>query len=319
METINALTSLQVIPLGGPLGAEIRGIDLAAPISPDLKAALCQAWYDHLVLLFRDQSLDERSIVDVGNVFGGVQITGARRKILAAGQEVPARKATRELAVTVVSNLDDEGNPTVDNGDLGSLEVLWHTDNSFVEVPPAGTFLYALEAPHNGGGDTSFSNQYLAWETLPAHLKEAAWGLYQKHDWSRNSAGRLRITATLPKTIEDVLGPVHPLVRRHPYSGRLALYLGRRREWPSNYILGIPNDDSEALLNKLWRHASREEFAWTHVWRAGDAILWDNRCTMHHRTEIDPKQRRLMWRTLIQGEDILPAWEDDAESAGAQI
>jgi taurine dioxygenase len=297
------------------LGAEIRGVDLTAPIGAELSAALRQAWYDHLVLLFRGQSLDEQGIIGIANLFGGVQITGARRKILAAGQAVPARKATRELAVTVVSNLDDVGNPTIDNGDLGSLEVLWHTDNSFVEVPPAGTFLYALEVPRNGGGDTSFSNQYIAWETLPAHLKKAVWGRYQRHDWSRNSAGRLRITATLPKAIEDVQGPVHPLVRHHPYSGRRALYLGRRREWPSNYILGIPNDDSERLLDELWRHASREEFAWTHAWKAGDAILWDNRCTMHHRTEIDPRQRRLMWRTLVQGEEIVPAWENDAEAA----
>jgi taurine dioxygenase len=112
----------------------------------------------------------------------------------------------------------------------------------------------------------------------------------------------LRPTVKLPTTPEEVPGPVHPLVRVHPVTGRKALYLGRRRDWPSNYILGMPNAESEQLLDQLWAHATQEKYAWSHKWRVGDLILWDIRCAMHYRTPVDPKQARVLLRTVIQGE-----------------
>ena len=102
-------------------------------------------------------------------------------------------------------------------------------------------------------------------------------------------------------------GPAHPLVRVHPVSGKKALYLGRRRTWPSNYIVGIPDEDSEALLEKLWAHATQPKYAWTHVWKVGDVLVWDNRCTLHRREEVDATQRRYMLRTVIEGEKVIPA------------
>jgi taurine dioxygenase len=210
--------------------------------------------------------------------------------------------------VSIISNLDENGTPVKDNGGLGSFEVVWHTDNSYVEVPPAGSMLYALEVPPPGcGGDTSFSNQYLAYEELPDALKKAIEGRAQVHDSSRNSAGILRPGVKLPTTPEEVEGPVHPLVRVHPVTGRRALYLGRRRDWPSNYIVGMPNEGSEALLDALWNHATQPKYAWTHTWRVGDIVLWDNRCCMHYRTEIDLAYRRVMHRTTIKGEPIVAA------------
>jgi taurine dioxygenase len=195
-----------------------------------------------------------------------------------------------------------------DNGGLGSYEVVWHTDNSYVEVPPAGSMLYALELPPpGGGGDTSFSNQYLAYEELPDELKRAIAGKSQVHDSSRNSAGVLRPGVKMPTCPEEVQGPVHPLVRVHPVTGRRALYLGRRRTWPSNYIIGMPNAESEALLDKLWAHATQPKYAWTHEWRVGDIVLWDNRCCMHYRTEIDVAYRRVLHRTTIKGEPLIAA------------
>ena len=86
-------------------------------------------------------------------------------------------------------------------------------------------------------------------------------------------------------------GPAHPLVRVHPVTKKRALYLGRRRDWPSNYIIGMSNDDSEALLDKLWAHATQPKYAWGHQWRVGDLVLWDNRCCMHYRSEVDPSRR----------------------------
>jgi taurine dioxygenase len=207
--------------------------------------------------------------------------------------------------VSLISNLDEDGNPVKHNGGLGSYEVVWHSDNSYVAVPPAGSMLYAVVLPTDGGGDTWFNNQYRAYDELPAELKQAIAGRMQRHDASRNSAGVLRPTVKLPTTPEEVPGPAHPLVRMHPVSGRRALYLGRRRDWPSNYILGMSNEESEALLDKLWTHATQEKYAWKHVWRLGDLVLWDNRCAMHYRSEIDATQARVMYRTVIDGEAVI--------------
>lgn len=316
-KTKNTLDALQVIPSGAALGAEIRGINLAEPLTDDVAAAVKQAWLDHLVLLFRGQDLTPDDIAAVGDLFGGARGPGGQLRVVRSGQKIPDHKKTGNPRVTVISNLDKDGNPVKDNDDLGSLEVMWHTDNSFIETPPAGTFLYAVEVPTDGGGDTSFNNQYLAWERLPEDLKRHVWGRYQKQDWSRNSAGKLRRTAVLPKTPEEVEGPNHPLVRTHPDSRRPALYLGRRRSWPSNYILGIPNAESEALLDQLWTEATQDDYKWTHIWRKGDAVLWDNRCVMHYRTEIDSTQRRVMWRTLVRGGKVIPAWEAPEEARSA--
>ena len=153
---------------------------------------------------------------------------------------------SRHPSVTIISNLDANGKPVMDNGGLGSYEVVWHTDNSYVKVPPAGSMLYSLEVPMDGGGDTSFNNQYLAYEELPDDLKRAIEGKSQVHDSSRNSAGVLRPGVKLPTKPEEVEGPTHPLVRVHPVTGKRALYLGRRRVWPSNYIVGMPERGKRA-------------------------------------------------------------------------
>ncbi|MEC9185570.1 MAG: TauD/TfdA family dioxygenase, partial [Pseudomonadota bacterium] len=197
------------------------------------------------------------------------------------------------------------GMPVRENAGLGSGEVVWHSDNSYIETPPAGSMLYAIEIPEDGGGDTSFANQYMAYETLPDVMKLTIAGKAQVHDSSRNSAGVLRPTAKLPSKPEEVEGPTHPLVRIHPDTGRQALYLGRRRVWPSNYIVGLENEKGEALLDRLWRHATQDEFVWTHSWRAGDVLLWDNRCALHHRTELDHTRPRVLHRTQIQGEAVI--------------
>ena len=179
--------------------------------------------------------------------------------------------------------------------------------NHLIELPDARCRLVGVrQDPAGAGGDTSFSNQYLAYEELPSDLKEAIAGKHQVHDSSRNSAGVLRPGVRMPATPEEVQGPVHPLVRVHPVTGRRALYLGRRRDWPSNYVIGMPNADSEALLDRLWAHATQRKYAWTHKWRVGDIVLWDNRCCMHYRTEIDTAHRRVMHRTTIRGEGIIP-------------
>jgi taurine dioxygenase len=140
---------------------------------------------------------------------------------------------------------------------------------------------------------------YAAYDSLPADLKRAIAPLQCRHDSSRNSAGELR------KGFKDFTDPrvapgaVHPLIRTHPATRRNALYLGRRR---NAYIIGLPLDESEDLLNRLWAHAAQSRFAWYQEWRVGDLIMWDNRCAMHRRDAFDPESRRLMHRTQIKGD-----------------
>ena len=305
---MNTLNALEVVPTGAALGAEVRGVDLTLAVPDAMGRALRDAWYEHLVLLFRELDLSDDAIMRTAGIFGGSQGSGAHSYFKREATAFNPHRVEGYPEILAVTNLNESGEPTLDNGGLGSHEVVWHSDNSYIETPPAGSLLYAIEIPIGGGGNTSFNNQYLAYETLPAWLKEAIEGRHQVHDSSRNSAGVLRPGVKVPETPADIQGPAHPLVRVHPYTGRRALYLGRRRTWPSNYIVGLPNDESEALLDALWTHATRLEFAWEHVWREGDAVLWDNRCAMHYRTPIDPSRRRVMHRIQIAGEPVVAPW-----------
>lgn len=304
---VNAPENVKVVPTGAALGAEIRGVDLSQALPEATKEIMRKAWADHLVLLWRDQKLPDLSFLEAAAIFGQPREPAARKFQVAGGYKIGGRIVPLHPHVSLISNLNEEGEPVMDNGDLGSAEVVWHSDNSYAEVPPAGSMLYAVVIPVNGGGDTCFSNQYLAYEELPEELQIDIAGKSQRHDASRNSAGVLRPTVKLPTTPEEVPGPVHPIVRVHPVTGRRALYLGRRRIWPSNYIIGMSNDESERLLDRLWAHATQAKYAWCHKWRVGDLILWDNRCAMHYRTEVDVTQARVMYRTVIQGEAVIAA------------
>jgi taurine dioxygenase len=115
-----------------------------------------------------------------------------------------------------------------------------------------------------------------------------------------SSDGKLRLGFTEPKTsdVRELPGPLHPIARTHPDTGRKALYLGRRK---NSYIDGLELDESEALLDMLWNHASQEQFSWTQDWQIGDLIMWDNRSCMHRRGAFDDNDRRLMHRTVIKG------------------
>ena len=305
---VNSLARLEIVPTGAALGAQIAGINLALPVPEDVKAALRKAWAEHLVLLVRGQTIDDEQLLAFSGIFGPPHEAASRSYHLKAGHAVDNTfMVSKHPSITIISNLGPDGQPVMDNGGLGSYEVVWHTDNSYVKAPPAGSVLYSLEVPVNGGGDTSFNNQYRAYEELPEDLKQAIEGRSQVHDSSRNSAGVLRPGVKLPTRPEEVEGPAHPLVRVHPVTGRRALYLGRRRVWPSNYIVGLPNEDSEKLLDRLWAHATQPKYAWTHCWKVGDLVMWDNRCCMHYRTEIDVRQRRVMHRTTIKGEAPIAA------------
>ncbi len=304
-ELENVATGIEVIKLDAPLGAEIRGIDFAKPVGEATAGILRDAWAENLILLFRGQShISQKDHIDATAIFGK-PVPGAKLKYFKdSGTKLIQQAEFPEISI--VSNLGPDGEPAMENEGLGSGEVIWHSDNSYIDTPPTGSFLRALEIPSDGG-DTSFNNQYLAYETLPDDTKGLIEGLYTKQDSSRNSAGILRPGVKKPETLEDVKGPDHPLVRIHPETGRKALYLGRRREFPSQYVIGWKREKSEELLDFLWDHATRDCLKYTHTWTVGDMILWDNRCAMHYRERLTTLSRRIMHRTQVEHQKPIPA------------
>ncbi len=211
-------------------------------------------------------------------------------------QENGQRFVAGHPEIYIVSNvLGPDGQPI---GSLGAGEAVWHTDMSYLKKPPKASMLFALEVPETGG-DTHFSDMYMACERLPAALRERLAGLRVKHDGTYNSGGYVRAGVTPTDDPRTAPGQLHPLVCRHPETGRRMLYLGRRR---NAYIEGLTLEESEALLDEIWDFATRPEIAWRHHWRVGDLVLWDNRCTMHRRDPFDATARRVMHRTQVKGE-----------------
>jgi taurine dioxygenase len=276
---------IQVIPTGAALGAEVSGVDLKN-LGELQFSALERAWHDHQVVLVRGQTLTDGDLVAFSRRFGNLD--------LAPVQETGRRFVEGLPEIYIVSNVIVNGEPI---GSLGAGEAVWHTDMSYLEVPPMASMLYALEVPA-AGGNTSFCSMYAIYEALPTELKRRIAHLKIKHDGTYNSGGYLRQGVTATDDPRTSPGAVHPLVCTHPDTGRRMLYLGRRR---NAYLMGLELAESEILLDHLWGFVGSPEFAWEHVWRVGDLVLWDNRCTMHRRDPFDASARRIMHRTQIKG------------------
>jgi taurine dioxygenase len=277
---------IAVIPTGRPLGAEVTGVDLRE-LDPAAFERVLEAWHDHSVLLFRGQALGDQELIAFSRRLGDLDF--------APIQENGRRFVDGLPEIYIVSNVKVNGEAI---GSLGDGEAVWHTDMSYVDVPPKASLLYALEVPPIGG-NTSFCTMYGVYDALPAALKARIAGLKIKHDGTYNSGGYVRQGVTPTDDPLTSPGAVHPLVCTHPNTGRRMLYLGRRR---NAYLVGLALAESEALLDQLWSFVDRPEFAWEHVWRVGDLVLWDNRCTMHRRDAFDPNSRRIMHRTQVKGE-----------------
>jgi taurine dioxygenase len=313
--TANALEAIDVIPSGKALGAEVQGLDLAQEMTPEMIAQLKAIWAEHMVLLLRSQMLEKQRMVDLAEAIGGLMVPGSTGFYLQDGFKPGSARVSEVRGITLISNLDKDGNPQKFTAGSGSSELAWHTDNSYMETPPMGSMLNAVRVPVDGGGDTSFCNQVMAYDTLAEDLKRAIEGKHIRHDRSRNTSGKVRVTFEKPKTREEVPGPIHPMVRIHPTTGKRALYLGRRWDFPSSYVVELSDAESESLLDRVWAHATQERFIWTQAdWQVGDLIMWDNQAVMHRRTVVDPTQARLMHRTLVQGEPFISAW-DEASAA----
>ncbi len=276
----------EVIPTGAALGATVAGVDLRH-LTEATFARIMQAWHEHSVLLFRGQTLTDQDLIAFSRRLGDLD--------WAPVQETGRRFVEGLPEIYIVSNVKVNGEPI---GSLGDGEAVWHTDMSYLDLPPKASMLYSLEVPPSGG-NTSFCTMYGIYDALPQQLKDRIAGLKIKHDGTYNSGGYLRQGVTPTDDPRQSPGAVHPLVCTHPANGRRMLYLGRRR---NAYLVGLELAESEALLNELWSIVDRREFSWEHVWRVGDLVLWDNRCTMHRRDAFDPNSRRIMHRTQVKGD-----------------
>jgi taurine dioxygenase len=276
--------SIGVRPMNAVLGAQVDGVDLRALDAASF-AAIYRAWLDHQVLLFRNQMLTDEDLVSFSRRFGDLD--------QAPVQETGRRFVEGIPEIYVVSNVVQDGAPI---GSLGSGEAVWHTDMSYLPDPPKASALFALEVP-SVGGDTVFCSMYAAWDALPEPLRRRVAGLRVKHDGTYNSGGYVRQGITPTGDPRTSPGTVHPLMCIHPETGRRALYLGRRR---NAYVEGLSLENSHALLDEIWAHATDDSLTWRHRWQVGDLVLWDNRCTMHRRDAFDPALRRVMHRTQIK-------------------
>src|SRR5580658_8428688 len=245
MET--AATTLQkntgsviVRQLSPALGAEILGVDLRDPIDEALKQKFLDAWHQHLVILLRNQTLDEDAQVRFAETFGAPAKTTSGRRF-----------SVKHPSVMLISNIREDGKPI---GALPDGEMHFHTDQCHQETPAKATMLYAYAT------DTT--------------LRTANYDDAKSSYW-------------------------HPVVRTHPATGRKALYVNRLM---TREIEGLPRQASDAILQKLFDHQEQLKFVYEHVWRPGDILMWDNRCTLHARTDFSAGERRLLRRVTILGE-----------------
>jgi taurine dioxygenase len=272
--------------IDGGIGIELDGLDLRH-IDDAGFAFLYQAWLDRSVVLVRGQTLSDTELIGFSRRFGDLDV--------APVQESGRRFVDGLPELYVVSNVVENGEPI---GSLGSGEAVWHTDMSYLEVPPKASILYAIEVPPSGG-DTSFVDMAGVYAALPEALQRRVSRLRVKHDGTYNSGGYVRQGVVPSDDPREAPGALHPLVFTHPETGRPALYLGRRR---NAYVDGLPLAESEALLDELWAAVDDPQLQWTHRWQAGDLVLWDNRSTMHRRDSFDAGTRRILHRTQIRGQ-----------------
>ena len=283
---------MKISPLGAVIAADILDVDLAKPLDDQTIALIGNAWNDQLVLRFRNQRLNDDDLLRFSHYFGELDPPGPNPYGVTFLPEYPE--------INVISNVrDDAGVPI---GNLGDGEAVWHADMTYIDNPPEAGILYALEVPV-GQGDTYFANMVAAYDDMPADLRAAIDGKILIHDAAHNSAGMLRKGYEEVRDVKLTPGARHPLAYEDP-TGRVALFLGRR---PHAYILGMEEDDSEALLDSLWAHASQPKYSWKNEWQAGDLVMWQNRMVLHRRDGFDPNMRRVMHRTQLKGRSPIAA------------
>lgn len=274
---------LDVRPLSPAIGAEVRGLDLDGDLDASVFEAIVTAWHHHLVLLFRGQDLSTDGQLRFARFFGELERVRTRPE---AGDA--------EQYVMFVANRVVEGK----QGVLPDGEMFFHTDQCYYEQPCKATILYSLELPEEGG-NTLFANAHAAWEALPPTLQAQAMGrsALNVYDYDAGATkGTTNVSADAPRF-------VHPVATRHPVTGRPALYVNRLM---TAQVEGMDETESAALLQALFDHQEQAAFVYEHVWEPGDLVIWDNRATLHARTDFDAAESRVLRRVTVKGERPVP-------------
>jgi taurine dioxygenase len=276
------MAAVEVVPISGALGAELRGVDLAQELDEAVVKEIRQALLDHCVIFFRDQALDADQQKRLARRFGEIFIHPNYVGMQADPEIVEIRR---------------------EPGDTRVVGEEWHTDTTMMAAPPMGAILYAIEVPP-WGGDTLFANQHLAYETLSDGLKRTLAGLRAVHSdrkvagpQSRANVGRTTKARTDEAWRETV--NTHPVVVTHPETGRKLLYVN------ASYTMGfegMTEEESRPLLDYLLEHGHRPEFTCRFRWTKGAVTFWDNRCVKHLAVNDSGPFRRLMRRVQIAGE-----------------
>ena len=273
-------STLDVRPVSGALGAEILGVDLAQDLDDHTIDAIHRAWLEHLVIFFRDQTLTPDQ-----------QLAFAQR--MGEPVEYPFVKGIEGYPViTPVVKLEHE------TRNFGGI---WHSDTTYLQIPPKGTMLLARELPPRGG-DTLFSNMYLAYESLSPGMRRMLDGLIGISSSLKADATATREDRRSTDGREDApeaLIAEHPVVRTHPETGRKALYVNVGH---TAHFKDMTVEESKPLLEFLFRHLKRPEFTCRFQWAPGSLALWDNRCAQHYPVNDYHGYRRVMHRITLKGE-----------------
>ena len=278
--------SIDITPLSQALGAEIRGLDLGEPLKASTIVEVEDAWHEHIVLVFRDQDLDEDAQLRFAKQFGtlGERARPAERR---------AEGADYNSAIMLVSNVRENGIPI---GSLRDGEMWFHHDMSYTEAPYKGTMLYGIEIP-SIGGNTKFANMYKAYDMLSETIRDRIRGMRALHIYDF----ALRERVDLAGDISGYKHKAQPIAVTHPGTGRKALYVN---PLITARIEDVSADEGNALLDELLEFTEQPELIYEHVWRPGDLVMWDNWCSCHARTDFPETERRLLRRCTILGQPL---------------
>jgi len=276
-------TRLEIVPLSEHIGAEIKGVDLRERPDEETLRGIYQAWLDHLVIVFRGQDLSQEDQERATGYFG--EIGHIDRP---AHYHPPGFKRMLP-GIMLISNIRENGEPI---GALPDGEMMFHHDMIHSAMPSNATMLYSVEIPSHGG-DTLFASGYAAYETLDPSVRDRLEGKRAFHHYNYGSVQKGDGRGT-----EAFSECSHPIFRINDETGRKAIYVNRLM---TERIEGMEEAESKKLLNILFDHMEKPEFVYSHVWRKGDLLLWDNRCSSHARTDFPAGERRLLLRTTIKG------------------
>jgi taurine dioxygenase len=279
-----------VTPRSSACGAEISGVDLTKDLSPDVIRQIQNAWNEHLVLVFRGQELSQEDQLRFAAHFGPL---GKRKQAPDQLKERTEGVLQLDPHVLLVSNKMINGVPV---GAFGDGDMWYHIDSGYSQRPYAYTFLYGVELP-SWGGDTLFSNMYMAYEALPADLKRRIAGkrALHVHEYKRNEK------VTVGTDLSNTPHWFHPVVIKHPKTGRPSLFVDRLM---TARIEGVSQEESDDILAQLYEIGEREEFVYAHKWQLGDFVMWDNLATIHARTYFPKEETRLLRRCTVDGEPV---------------